>query len=121
MGGDLRRHDYKGRTITLKVKFADFKQITRSKSLEGRTDNTAVIFETACDLLKQLELRRPVRLIGVGVSNFEPRARQVTLFEEAPQEQEATSELDQAVDSVRKKFGSKAMIRGDLLEFHKKR
>jgi len=121
VGGDLRRHDYKGRTITLKVKFADFKQITRSKSLEGRTDNTAVIFETVCDLLKQLELRRPVRLIGVGVSNFEPRARQVTLFEEAPQEQEATSELDQAVDSVRKKFGSKAMIRGDLLEFHKKR
>jgi len=120
VGGDLRRHAYKGRTITLKVKFADFKQITRSISLDSRTDNTTVIFETACDLLAQLELRRAVRLIGVGVSNFDARTRQVNLFEEAPQQLEATSELDRAVDAVREKFGSKAVTRVGLLEFKKK-
>lgn len=120
VGADLRRHGYKGRTVTLKVKYADFKQITRSTSLKGRTDNTAVIFETACALLKQLELRRAVRLIGVGVSNFEGRSRQVTLFEDAPREQEATSELDRAVDAVRDRFGSKSVNRADLLDFKKK-
>ena len=106
--------------MTLKIKYGDFKQITRSRSLDGRTDNTSVIFETACDLLKKLELRRAVRLIGVGVSNFEVRNRQVTLFEGDPQEAEATSELDRAVDAVREKFGTKAMTRVEIMEFKKK-
>jgi DNA polymerase-4 len=119
VGGDLRRHGYKGRTVTLKVKYADFKQITRSHSLDGRTDNTTIIFETACELLRKLNLRRCVRLIGVGVSNFEARNRQVALFEEEPQELEATSELDKAVDAVREKFGTSAMTRMELLKFKK--
>lgn len=120
VGADLRRHGYKGRTVTLKVKYADFKQISRSVSLDSRTDNTALIFETACALLREVELRRAVRLIGVGVSNFEARTRQVTLFEDAPQAREATSELDRAVDAVRNKFGSAAVNRADLLGFKKK-
>jgi len=121
VGADLRRHAYKGRTVTLKVKYADFKQITRSHSLDARTDNTTVIFETACKLLEQLELRRAVRLIGVGVSNFDGRSRQVNLFEDAPREKEATSELDKAVDAVRNRFGSAAVNRAELLDFKKKK
>jgi len=120
VGEDLRRHGYKGRTVTLKVKYSDFSQITRSRSLDGRTDNTGVIYETACGLLDQVRLHRAVRLIGVGVSNFEARVRQVNLFEEAPRQKEATSELDKAVDEVRRKFGGKAVTRMELLGFKKK-
>ena len=120
VGEDLRRHGYKGRTITLKVKFADFRQITRSKSLDSRTDNTTEIYDTACGLLEQVDLKRAVRLIGVGVSNFAPRNRQITLFEEEPARIEATSELDRAVDAVRRKFGGKAVTRMELLGFKKK-
>ena len=119
VGSDLRRHGYKGRTVTLKVKFADFKQITRSKTLSARTDNTTVIFETACELLAQVELRRAVRLIGVGVSNFEGKVRQITLFEDAPETVEQTSELDRAVDAVRQRFGSGAVTRMELLSMKK--
>ncbi len=71
-------------------------------------------------MLQQLDLRRKVRLIGVGVSNFETRHCQLSLFEEAPQELEATSELDKAVDAVRKKFGPRAVTRVDLLDMKKK-
>ena len=120
VGEDLRRHGYRGRTVTLKVKYSDFTQITRSKSLDARTDNTGIIYETACSLLEQVRLHRAVRLIGVGVSNFEARVRQVNLFEEAPREKEATSELDKAVDEVRRKFGGKAVTRMELLGFKKK-
>jgi DNA polymerase-4 len=120
VGEDLRRHGYRGRTVTLKVKYSDFSQITRSKSLDARTDNTGIIYETACSLLEQVRLHRAVRLIGVGVSNFEARVRQVNLFEEAPREKEATSELDKAVDEVRRKFGGKAVTRMELLGFKKK-
>ncbi|WP_316896294.1 DNA polymerase IV [Pseudodesulfovibrio indicus] len=120
VGEDLRRHGYKGRTVTLKIKWSDFTQITRSKSLPARTDNTDVIFSTAVELLDQVRLHRTVRLIGVGVSNFEPRSRQVGLFEEEPRGVEATSELDKAVDSVRRKFGGKAVTRVELMGFRKK-
>jgi len=120
VGEDLRRHGYRGRTVTLKVKYSDFSQITRSKSLDARTDNTGIIYETACGLLDQVRLHRAVRLIGVGVSNFEARVRQVNLFEEAPRQKEATSELDKAVDEVRRKFGGKAVTRMELLGFRKK-
>ena len=120
VGEDLRRHGYKGRTVTLKVKYADFTQITRSRTLESRTDNTGLIFETGCELLDELELRRAVRLIGLGVSNFEARPRQVRLFEEGARAAEATSELDRAVDQVRERFGSGAVTRVDLLHFRKK-
>jgi DNA polymerase-4 len=120
VGEDLRRHGYRGRTVTLKVKYSDFSQITRSKSLDARTDNTGIIYETACSLLEQVRLHRAVRLIGVGVSNFEARVRQVNLFEEAPREKEATSELDKAVDEVRRKFGGKAVTRMELMGFKKK-
>jgi DNA polymerase-4 len=115
VGADLRAHGHKGRTVTLKIKYADFTQITRSRSLTARTDATAVIFDTARDLLASLDLPRAVRLIGVGVSNFEARARQITLFEEAPAAAEATSGLDLAVDAVRRKYGTRAVTRVDLL------
>lgn len=120
VGADLRRHGHRGRTVTLKVKFADFRQITRSRTLEARTDNTALIFETAWELLEQLELPRAVRLIGVGVSNFEARERQLSLLEQAEGPQEATSGLDRAVDAVRGRFGKGALVRGGLMDFRKR-
>lgn len=118
VGADLRRHGFKGRTVTLKVKFSDFKQITRSRSLEQATDNTAAIFDVAVQLLAEVELRRPVRLIGVGVSNFGEKPRQMSLLEES-QKQE-TDKLDKAVDAIREKFGKGALTRAELLGFRKK-
>lgn len=120
VGADLRAHGHKGRTVTLKVKYADFTQITRSRTLEARTDATAVIFETARQLLDQLELPRAVRLIGVGVSGFEPRARQLSLLDDPAERMEATSGLDLAVDAVRRRFGTRAVTRVDLLDMKKK-
>ncbi|MFH1913187.1 MAG: DNA polymerase IV [Pseudomonadota bacterium] len=121
VGADLRGHGYKGRTVTIKVKYADFTQLTRSRSLDARTDSTALIFETARDLLDQLELRRAVRLIGVGVSGFEPRTRQLSLLQASPREAEATSGIDLAVDAVRRRFGSRAVTRVDLLDLKRTR
>ncbi|WP_187170622.1 DNA polymerase IV [Salidesulfovibrio onnuriiensis] len=118
VGADLRRHGYKGRTVTLKVKFSDFRQITRSHSLESPTDNTAAIFDLAVELLEEVDLPRPVRLIGVGVSNFGDKPRQMSLFEQPAKPE--NSKLDRAVDAIREKFGASALTRAELLEFRKK-
>ncbi len=71
VGASLRGHGLVGRTITLKVKFADFRQVTRSHTLTSYTNTSQVIFEEAVALLEALQLRDAVRLIGVGVSGLE--------------------------------------------------
>jgi DNA polymerase-4 len=119
VGADLRAHGYKGRTVTIKVKFSDYRSVTRSKSLDKATDRTRTIYDIAVELLDALTLRLPVRLIGVGVSNFGDKPRQLSLFDE-PEEEAAGDELDKTVDSIRKRFGKEALLRGDLLDYRRR-
>lgn len=68
----LFRNQLKGRTITLKIKYHDFRRITRSQSFTEGTDDRSIIFKTACELLLSTEPEgAKVRLLGVSVSNFE--------------------------------------------------
>jgi len=68
----LGRNRLKGRTITVKIKYADFRVITRSRSLVRATDELGVILQTAVELLVGSGLEeKKVRLLGITVSNFE--------------------------------------------------
>ncbi|MDP6638472.1 MAG: DNA polymerase IV [SAR324 cluster bacterium] len=83
----LSRHGINGSTLTLKLKFSDFEQITRSESRGGLFDRASII-ETGKRKLLQCCTKefsgRPVRLIGIGISNFgnPPRVVQLDFFEE---------------------------------------
>lgn len=67
----IQRSDKYGKTLTLKIKFADFEQITRSKTLSKPIDSEAVLHKTAIDLLKGEEpFVKGIRLLGLTVSNF---------------------------------------------------
>ena len=112
VGRDLRKHGLCGRTVTLKVKFSDFKQITRSHTLEEPTDSDGEIFRAACALLDQVALVKKVRLIGVGVSNFAKGPRQLSLVPDASKEK--AGRLDRAVDAIRDRHGKAAVKRGRL-------
>jgi len=77
----LRRKALAGRTVTLKLKTADFQVFTRSRTLRAPTDLESEIAGVACFLLRELhEERRPVRLVGVSVSRFEEEPAQASLF-----------------------------------------
>jgi DNA polymerase IV len=85
----LQKHGLKGRTITLKIKYHDFKQITRSKSFTEGIDDEETLFSTAIELLQATDLTHvKVRLLGISLSNFgevkkhEPEApnQQLTFF-----------------------------------------
>jgi DNA polymerase-4 len=67
----LRGDGYRGRTVTLKIRFSDFETHTRSISLKELTDSEETIRRTAFECLKKVELKKRVRLIGVRVSNLE--------------------------------------------------
>ena len=120
VGRELRRDGLRGRTVTLKLKFGDFRQITRSRTLAEATDSDTVIFETAVSLLAAEPLPRPVRLIGVGVSHFGNEMRQLSLFETPDKlSRQRAGRIDAALDTIRSRFGREAIIRGRLFGFKK--
>lgn len=115
VGRDLRRGGYRGRTVTLKVKFADFKVVTRSRTLTEPTHCTQTLFENILQLFHDLHINAKVRLVGVGVGNLTRGARQTRLFGDsraARQEQ-----IDAALDRIAGKFGDKVLKRGRLFDF----
>ncbi len=119
VGASLRRHGLAGRTVTVKIKYADFRQITRQTTLAHRICSTETIYDTACAILDGVELADRVRLIGVGVSGFEEGGpSQLSLMPEPkPQsEEKRRGRLDRAVDALRERYGRDAVVRGRLFE-----
>ena len=73
VSGRLVSKQLKGRTVTLKIKFGDFRQITRSRSLSLGIDSEAAILTEAVGLLALADIDgQPVRLLGLSLSNFNP-------------------------------------------------
>lgn len=121
VGGDLRRHGLKGRTVTLKIKYADFKSLTRSVTLDQPTQSTMVVFEAARGLLDALSLERKVRLIGVGVSNFGAVQSQLSLLGGDEPDPRTDGRLDAAMDAIRDRFGRNAVSRGLVFDLRNKK
>jgi DNA polymerase-4 len=69
---DIKQRGYKGRTVTLKVRFSDFKTLTRAKTLDVLTDSNDVIRKAAFACLQKVDLKeKKVRLVGVRVTGLE--------------------------------------------------
>jgi DNA polymerase-4 len=66
----MKRHDTFGRTVTLKVKFNDFKQITRSKTDSQYIASFDLLWEIADNLQASITDSRPIRLLGIGISKL---------------------------------------------------
>lgn len=110
----LRGAGLAGRTITLKVRFANFDTITRSTTLEQPTDGTREIGVHARELFDSLRLERArVRLVGVGVSGLADAdaARQLTLDLDRRWE-----EVDRVADAVRERFDDVRLSYAALLD-----
>jgi DNA polymerase IV len=111
----MRAAQVAGRTVTLKVRFADFTTITRSKTLGEATDVTREIYRTASDLFIALGLQRArIRLVGVRVEGLVPRStvqRQLVLGER----EHGWSAADSAVDRATRRFGKSAVRPATLL------
>ncbi|UDY35959.1 DNA polymerase IV [Dermatobacter hominis] len=80
----LRRHGFRGRTVQLKVRYADFTTVTRSHTLGAPTDRGTTLRDEAWRMLGALPVERGVRLLGVGAAN---------LTREAPVEQLSLDEM----------------------------
>ncbi|HBW34355.1 DNA polymerase IV [Desulfosporosinus sp. BICA1-9] len=113
VGRSLRKENLRGKTITLKVRYDDFRTLTRSRTLPRATDLEDVIYQEACSLLREVSLKQPLRLIGVTLHNLTDQIEnQLSLFEESQQERE---NLTKVLDLVKEKYGEKIITRARLL------
>ena len=122
VGTDLRESGRRARTVTLKLRWSDFTTLTRAHTLDRPMQSTAAILEAGqalFDATIAAEGMRPVRLIGIGVTNLVEDALQLDFFDaslsaspDAPAGVLWDEELDRALDGIRARFGSAAVNRG---------
>jgi len=116
VGRRLRKANLKGRTITLKLKYSDFRSVSRSRTLNMPSNATKTIFDTASALLENYGRPAKVRLIGVGVSNFEEPTIQYQLFDNRDIAEKKFQKVDQAIDQLTDKFGISIIKRGTTID-----
>ena len=116
VGWRLRRSHMAGHTVTLKVKFADFHTITRSSTSDRLIAWDEEIFALAEQMLRKINVKPGVRLLGVTVSGlFRPEDEPVLGFEE----NERMQKRNQAIDALKSRFGENIIKRG-IAEWNKK-
>jgi DNA polymerase-4 len=120
--GRLRTKGLCGRTVTIKIRFSNFKTVTRSKTLPCEVDTATDIYEVAKTLYERLHPDRPrIRLVGVSVSALGtgPPRRQLDLLGDGgggrPRDERRRS-MAQAVDSIRGRFGETSVAPATLIQ-----
>ena len=114
----LRKADVKARTITLKLKHADFTLVTRSKTIDRPTQSSKTIHGHAVNLLDNYRLTRKIRLVGVGTSGFQSAGLpvQLDLFDAVTEKDHNWEKVDRTLETITKKFGRDAIKRATLTD-----
>jgi len=103
----LRADGMLARNVTLKLRYSDFRTVTRSVTLVWPTDTGGELYHAAERMWERLlPLVRPVRLIGVSASRLSrTEARQLRLFADTQARTQAQEHLDRIVDAINARFG----------------
>jgi len=119
VGYRLRKKNLAGSVVSIKLRYSDFTTLTRQQSLKNLTDLDDEIFTSAKKLLvANLVPGRAVRLIGVGVSNLDEPARQLSIFEP---ELDRKEDLAAAIDKLKDRYGKDVIKRASSLNQSKTR
>jgi len=115
VSAELRYQDKQTKCVTLKLRDADFKTITRQVTLKQASNIGQVISSSALQLLSKVlaQKEKPIRLIGIKVSSLYSKEGQLYMFNTETQK---WGHLDKAIDEIRRKYGSRAIKKGrDIL------
>jgi DNA polymerase-4 len=108
----LRKAGLRAKSVWVKIRYGDFKTITRQSTLDEATDVTTILYQAACALFDAwaAEAFSPVRLIGMAGKNFVEGEDQLSLFPD-PEAQKQKA-LDQMLDRINQKLGKSSIRRG---------
>ena len=120
IGMTARRHDKKGRTVHITLKYSDFQVVTRQTTIPA-TCTTKEIYQAGCSLLEQNWNRfHPVRLIGISLSGFHEdcSSAQLSLFDQMEDnvKNDKNERIDKAMDEIRNKHGSEIITFAALVK-----
>lgn len=115
----LRKHGLCAQTIQLHLKDTQLKVISRQKPLKNATALSSELAEGAMELLRtSYNGQTPIRMITITVANLisaEEAAQQLSFFEQQPQKREKLHKLENAIDSLREKYGRNAVSTGAII------
>lgn len=121
----LRKAESLAYMVSVEVKYNTFVKNSHQTTLERPTNSSNDIFKTACRLFEDLWDHTPVRLLGIRVSKLvttdEPIQMSLFDFQLQDDSYKKNQKLDKALDSIREKYGSSAIIRGSMLNSNHKK
>ena len=113
----LRSEDLTCRTVSVKIRYSDFTNDSRSRSIPFFTNDSAEIFQMVDTLYREIHFRRiRVRHVGVGVTNIQLRNWQVSFFNERTRQEM----LNTSIDEIREKFGFMSILPAETIELKRK-
>ncbi len=130
VSGRLRKHEFLAGNATVEIKYSDFTKSSHQAPFLTPTNSTSKIYELSCKLFDELWNGLPIRLLGLRTSKLQDVSEpvQMSLFDiEVPKDKEKQSvakpgpssekleKLDKAMDSIKKRFGNDAIVRGSVL------
>jgi DNA polymerase-4 len=112
----LRQAGLRAKTITLKIKDADFKTVTRRTTIAVPTQSSKTIYKHAAGMLDDYKTAKKIRLVGVGTSGFTSvtASVQMGLFDTRKETANNWEKIDNTLDSISKKFGKDVVGRAAL-------
>ncbi len=109
----LRKAGLKGRTVQVKLRYPDFRLITRAHTMVESTDNTNILWSVTRDLLHRNWQGRPaIRLVGMGVSGLQSENDQPQQADLFAKQNARLSALDRISDNINARFGPSTLHRG---------
>lgn len=130
VAGRLRKSGQTASMVSTEIKYNTFKKVSHQTTLSAPTSQTDIIYQTACSLFDEIWDGTPVRLLGIRSSKLSAEGEpvQISLFDlpflvqpetrtekiHSPSSRKK-EQLDIALDSIRKRYGADAVIRGSLL------
>ena len=123
IGMTARRHDKKGRTVHITIKYSDFRVVTKQATIPA-TCTTGEIYRAGCILLEQNWSQfHPVRLIGISLSGFNEDGCliQPSLFDQAESNpaKDKSRQIDEVMDKIRSRHGTEAITFATLVKKEK--
>ncbi|HIJ60783.1 MAG TPA: DNA polymerase IV [Nitrospirae bacterium] len=107
-----RAYGFKGNTLSLTIRYSDFKSNTRQKSIHQPTNNTHEVYHHALSILKDMEIKSPIRLIGVSISKLTVDADNLSLFDDYSRQRS----LYKAIDKINDTFGDFKITWGSYIK-----